>query len=141
MCKIIRKFVHITIRVLSSVFLGQFMKASYAKHLLLTKRSLLKKWTSILILGIFSIVETNKIKGEHGIRTVHIYILTEIVTEKSCNSLFQKDQTKRTRNILKALHVCNNSGFKHYFTFHNRWQSHKRIPTVMNYYGGSYEDL
>ena len=63
--EIIRKFVHITIRVLLCIFstvLRHFPKASCAKHLLVTKTSFLRKWASTLALGIFSISETTIIK-------------------------------------------------------------------------------
>ena len=51
--------------------LGHVPKASCVKHLLVTKASFLRKWTSIFVLGIFSISETNRTKD--GTHTIHIY--------------------------------------------------------------------
>ena len=48
--------------------LGHFPKTSCVKHLLVTKASFLRKWSSTLVLGIFSISETNRIKdGTHTV--------------------------------------------------------------------------
>ena len=44
---------------------------SCVKHLLVTKASFLRKWTSTFVLGIFSIPGTNRNKD--GTHTVHIY--------------------------------------------------------------------
>ena len=92
----IRKFVHNYSRTAGyferfSVVLGHFLKAPCAKHFLVAIASFLRKWASTLALG----KKTEK---------------------KNHNSLFLRDQTQSTRNILKTLfHVFINGGFKLFF--------------------------
>ena len=93
-----------------SVVLGHFPKASCAKHLLLTKSIFLRKWASILVFGIFNFSETNRIKDNRiSIRYISINFDRKF-NKKSHSSL--SEQTQRTRNILKSLHVYINSSFK-----------------------------
>ena len=93
----IRKFVHNYSRTAVyferlSVVLGHFPKTPYAKHFLVTKASFLRKRASTLAVG-------KKQKKSH-------------------NSLFLRDETQSTRNILKTiLHIFINGGFKLFFIF------------------------
>ena len=120
-----------------SVVLGHFSKASRVKHLLVTKLSFLRKWASTLIFGIFNTSETKRIKDNTAsIRYISINFDRRFNRKKGHNSLFLREQTQKTRNILKhftfALIVASNC--------YNCWRSQRRA-THMNYYGGSSEAL
>ena len=96
-----------------SVVLGHFPKESCAKYLLVTIAGFLRKWASTLALGIFSISEINRIKNNTvSIRYISINFDKRINRKRSPNSLLLRDNTQRTRNILKVHHVCINGGFK-----------------------------
>ena len=96
-----------------SVVLGHFPKASCAKHVLVTKASFFRKLASTLAFGIFNISETNRVKDMAvSIQYISINFDIKFHRKKKHNSLFLRDQTQRTRTILKALYVCINSGFK-----------------------------
>ena len=61
----------------------------------------------------FSISETYRINNNTvSIRYVSINFDRKFNRKENHNSLFLRDQTQRTRNMLKALHGCSNSGFK-----------------------------
>ena len=61
----------------------------------------------------FNISETYGIKNNTvSIRYVSINFYRKFDRKKNLNSLFLKDQTQRTRNMLKALHGCINGGFQ-----------------------------
>ena len=96
-----------------SVVLGHFPKISCVRHLSVTKTSFLRKWASTLALGIVSISETNRIKGNtESIRYISINFVKRFSRKKNHNLLFLRDQTQKTKNILKVLHICINGGFK-----------------------------
>ena len=93
-------------------FVGYFLKAPCAKHLLVIKSSFLRKWSSTLVFGISSISKTNRTM-DNTVSIVSINCGRKCNRKKKHNSLyFLRDQTQRSRNILKALHGCSNSGFK-----------------------------
>ena len=117
-----RKFVHITMFYEScnaayfqrfSVVLGHFPKASCAKHLLVTKSSFLRKWASTLVLGIFNIPQTNRIKDNTvTFRYIFINFDRKFNRKKPIIYFFLGTKRREPRNILKALHVSINSFFK-----------------------------
>ena len=77
-----------------SFVLEHFLKASCAKHFLVTKASFLRKWASTLALGIFSISEFNRIRDKAvSIRYISVNFDRKFNRKKSNNSRFLK--TKR----------------------------------------------
>ena len=79
------------------------------KHLLITAASFLRKWASSWAYGVLSISETNTMKNN----SVSIWYISINFDKKLTGySPFLRNQTQRTRNILKTLNVFINGGFR-----------------------------
>ena len=92
-----------------SVVLGHSPKACCPKHLIVEKGRFLSKWASNLVLGVFSISEVNRIKDDTvSIRYIPINFDRKFNRKKCHNSLFFRNQTQRTKDMLKTLCVCIN---------------------------------